>query len=90
MKEYLEYSEEVDDEMDVNHSATSPAIVCGINRIASIDELLADIPPRPVSDRLLARFLATPEPALVIVHIPTFQSEVRIFMVGYVLAHHAV
>ena len=90
MKEYLEYGEDVGDEMDVNHSATSPAIVCGINRIASIDELLADIPPRLVSDRLLARFLSSPEPAVVIIHIPTFQSEVRINMLGYFLADRAV
>ncbi|KAJ5090939.1 hypothetical protein N7532_009623 [Penicillium argentinense] len=74
---------------------TSPALLLGMSRPISKDELLVDIPPRSIADRLVARFFKTTEPSLsrylplqvsvhilivtVAVHGPTFQREYEQF-----------
>ncbi|KEY80325.1 transcription factor C6 [Aspergillus fumigatus] len=59
--------------------SSSPVLLLGLNKPASKDELLADIPPRPVADRLVSQFLHCREPILVVLHFPTFQKEYNQF-----------
>ncbi|RLM00164.1 hypothetical protein CFD26_107054 [Aspergillus turcosus] len=79
VKGYLqqEADEESEEEvMDDNFfDSSSPALLLGLNKPASKEELLADIHPRPVADRLVSQFLHSKEPLLVVIHFPTFQKE---------------
>ncbi|KAE8379406.1 fungal-specific transcription factor domain-containing protein [Aspergillus bertholletiae] len=69
-----------DETLDGGHLNTpSPTLLLGLSKIASKDDLLADIPPRPVTDRLIAQFINSKEPVLTTVHIPTFQKEYNLF-----------
>ncbi|KAF4245442.1 hypothetical protein CNMCM8980_009673 [Aspergillus fumigatiaffinis] len=76
-----ETDEESEDEfMDEDFfDSSSPALLLGLNKPASKQELLADIPPRPVADRLVSQFLHCKEPLLVVLHFPTFQKEYNQF-----------
>lgn len=49
---------------DDPYSDTSPALLLGMGRSMTKQELLVDIPPRSVTDRLVSRFLKTSEPSL--------------------------
>jgi hypothetical protein len=44
--------------------SSRPSLLFGFGTPPSKDELLADIPPRPVADRLIARFLNSGDPSL--------------------------
>jgi hypothetical protein len=57
-----ESEEEVMD--DDFFDSSSPALLLGLNKPASKEELLADIPQRPVADRLVSQFLHSKEPLL--------------------------
>jgi hypothetical protein len=66
VKEYLdedrENSEDEGDEADT-HDDSSPVLLLGNSRPVSKEEVLIDIPPRSIADRLVSRFLKTSEPA---------------------------
>ncbi|THC96452.1 hypothetical protein EYZ11_004043 [Aspergillus tanneri] len=82
VKEYLQGGDEISDEESEDSEAldpTSPTLLFGLSKTASIEELLADIPPRPVCDRLISQFLKSKEPLIVVYHIPTFQKEYNQF-----------
>ncbi|KAI2792476.1 hypothetical protein POX_b02514 [Penicillium oxalicum] len=57
----------------------SPALLLGISRPITKEEVIADMPPRPVADRLVSKFLKSAEPVVVILHIPTFQKQYEEF-----------
>lgn len=67
VKDYIDgYGEESDDEgaeedLDDNNS---PTLLLGMSRPITKEELLVDIPPREIADRLVSRFLKTTEPSL--------------------------
>lgn len=66
MKEYLgEDGENSDDEgAEVDpYDDSSPVLLLGHGRSVSKEEVLMDIPPRSIADRLVSRFLKTSEPA---------------------------
>lgn len=66
MKEYLdEDGEDSDNEgVDIDpYDDSSPVLLLGHGRPVSKEEMLMDIPPRPIADRLVSRFLKTSEPA---------------------------
>lgn len=67
MKEYLreneEESEESDVEPDVDESSRS-SFLFGYGRPPSKEELLADLPPPAVADRLIARYFISGDPVL--------------------------
>lgn len=44
--------------------SSRPSLLFGLGKPPSKEELLADIPPRPVADRLIARFLNSGDPSL--------------------------
>ncbi|GFF22425.1 uncharacterized transcriptional regulatory protein C1F7.11c [Aspergillus udagawae] len=83
VKGYLQ--QETDDESEEEimedgfFDSSSPALLLGLNKPASKEELLADIPQRPVADRLVSHFLHSKEPLLVVLHFPTFQKEYNQF-----------
>ncbi|KAF4264190.1 hypothetical protein KXW91_006645 [Aspergillus fumigatus] len=83
VKGYLqqETDEESEEEFmdEAFFDSSSPVLLLGLNKPASKDELLADIPPRPVADRLVSQFLHCKEPILVVLHFPTFQKEYKQF-----------
>ncbi|KGO41265.1 Transcription factor, fungi [Penicillium expansum] len=82
MKEYLdEDGEDSDNEgVDIDpYDDSSPVLLLGHGRPVSKEEMLMDIPPRPIADRLVSRFLKTSEPARVTIHVPTFQKEYEEF-----------
>ncbi|KAH3402718.1 hypothetical protein KXV81_000466 [Aspergillus fumigatus] len=83
VKGYLqqETDEESEEEFmdEAFFDSSSPVLLLGLNKPASKDELLADIPPRPVADRLVSQFLHCKEPILVVLHFPTFQKEYNQF-----------
>lgn len=68
MKAFLQQTdggfEDVVDDFPFDTSSTSPALLAGLNRPASIHDLLSDIPSRPVADRLVSRCLNSAEPSL--------------------------
>ncbi|GIJ89772.1 hypothetical protein Asppvi_008717 [Aspergillus pseudoviridinutans] len=72
-----ETDEESEEEIidDDFFDSSSPALLLGLNKPASKEEILADIPPRPVADRLVSQLLHCKEPLLVVLHFPTFQKE---------------
>ena len=45
----------------------------------TVEQILAHLPPRPVADRLLAKFFEMKEPAWMIFHIPTFSKDYQNF-----------
>lgn len=66
MKEYLDENQEdsEDDGVEVDTiDRSSPILLLGNSRPVSKEEVLADIPPRSITDRLISRFLKTSEPA---------------------------
>ncbi|KAH1513361.1 hypothetical protein KXW98_008234 [Aspergillus fumigatus] len=77
VKGYLqqETDEESEEEFmdEAFFDSSSPVLLLGLNKPASKDELLADIPPRPVADRLVSQFLHF------VLHFPTFQKEYNQF-----------
>ncbi|QQK41500.1 C6 transcription factor, putative [Penicillium digitatum] len=82
MKEYLDTDgEDYDDEgVEIDpYDDSSPVLLLGHGRPVSKEEMLMDIPPRPLADRLVSRFLKTSEPARVSIHVPTFQKEYEEF-----------
>ncbi|KAE8150537.1 putative fungal-specific transcription factor, partial [Aspergillus avenaceus] len=84
VKEYLHESNDVSDEDNIEDGRQDmalPALLSGLgmNKAASKEELLADIPPRPVTDRLIAQFLSGNEPVLNIIHVPALQKELNRF-----------
>ncbi|KAJ5669128.1 hypothetical protein N7462_010198 [Penicillium macrosclerotiorum] len=81
VKEYIDDHGDSEEEIieDDPYNDTSPALLLGIGRPMTKEELLMDIPPRSVADRLVSRFLKTSEPALVIIHVPKFQKEYEQF-----------
>ena len=66
VKEYIDEHGDSEEEIieDDPYNDTSPALLLGIGRLMTREELLMDIPPRSVTDRLVSRFLKTSEPAL--------------------------
>lgn len=68
VKGYLqqETDEESEEEFmdEAFFDSSSPVLLLGLNKPASKDELLADIPPRPAADRLVSQFLHCKEPIL--------------------------
>ncbi|KAI9039032.1 putative C6 transcription factor [Aspergillus affinis] len=81
VKEYLQGSDDESDEEDEEDSfdMASPTLLFGLNKPASKEELLADIPSRPVADRLISQFFTSKEPFIVVFHIITFQREYNAF-----------
>lgn len=66
MKEYLDDDKETSDDEGVDidpYDGSSPALLLGHGRPVSKEEMLTDIPPRSIADRLVSRFLKTSEPA---------------------------
>ncbi|PYH85403.1 hypothetical protein BO82DRAFT_424244 [Aspergillus uvarum CBS 121591] len=56
-------------------SGNSVHLFSGLSQNVSIDELIASLPSRTVADRLVASCLESSEPSLMIIHVPTFQSQ---------------
>ncbi|KAL4959584.1 Zn(II)2Cys6 transcription factor [Aspergillus stella-maris] len=54
-------------------------LLSGLSQNVSIRDLVADLPPRHVTDRLVSVCLESAEPSLIIIHIPTFQTQYHQF-----------
>lgn len=66
MKEYLDDEKETSEDEGVEidpFNDSSPALLLGHGRPVSKEEMLMDVPPRSIADRLVSRFLKTSEPA---------------------------
>ncbi|KAJ5579686.1 uncharacterized protein N7459_005671 [Penicillium hispanicum] len=78
VREYIDEQEENEEEEgaedDLDQEST-PVLLLGMGKPVTKEELLVDIPPRSIADRLVSRFLKTSEPSLVVVHVPTFRKE---------------
>ncbi|OGE57630.1 hypothetical protein PENARI_c001G06720 [Penicillium arizonense] len=82
VREYLDENGHDSDDQgaeDDPYESSSPVILFGNSRPVTKEEMLVDIPARSIADRLISRFLKTTEPALVAIHIPTFQKEYEKF-----------
>lgn len=67
VKEYLdEHGDNSDNDgvEDDPYDDSSPALLLGTGRSMTKEEVLVDIPPRSIADRLVSRFLKTSEPSL--------------------------
>lgn len=53
----------VDEEAPDTHDV-SPTLLLGWNKPATIEELLSDVPPRQVTDRLIYQFINLSEPII--------------------------
>ncbi|KAB5513167.1 fungal-specific transcription factor domain-containing protein [Coniochaeta sp. 2T2.1] len=51
---------------------SGPLLLLGAFPAASMPELIANLPPRPVTDRLIARFFQGKMPAWMMFHVPSF------------------
>lgn len=66
VKEYLDENQGNSEDEDVEADDTdnsSPILLLGNSKPASKEEVLLDVPPRSIADRLVSRFLKTSEPA---------------------------
>ncbi|KAJ5895032.1 hypothetical protein N7495_006723 [Penicillium taxi] len=82
VKEYLNEQEETYSKNGFEgdpYDKSSPVLLLGMSKPVSREELLSDIPPRSISDRLVSRFLKTTEPVLITIHVPTFRKEYERF-----------
>ncbi|PYI28666.1 Zn(II)2Cys6 transcription factor [Aspergillus indologenus CBS 114.80] len=82
VREYLREQDVHSDDELAQHdtkSVTAPTLLLGLHKPLRKEELLAQIPPRPVTDRLVAQWLNSKEPVISITHIPTFQKEYNKF-----------
>ncbi|KAJ5550779.1 hypothetical protein N7461_005477 [Penicillium sp. DV-2018c] len=83
VKEYLAANGEVSDEEEVvetdPYDESSPVLLLGGGGSVTKEEVLMDIPPRSIADRLVSRFLKTSEPSRVTIHVPTFHREYEEF-----------
>ncbi|KAF3014594.1 hypothetical protein E8E15_004107 [Penicillium rubens] len=82
VKECLDEDGENSDDEGVEvdpYDDPSPVLLLGHGPPVSKEEVLMDIPPRSIADRLVSRFLKTSEPARVLIHVPTFQKEYEEF-----------
>ena len=55
---------------------TDPMLLSGTQPLPDLQSVIADLPARVMTDRLLYRFFQSTENSLVILHIPTFEKEV--------------
>ncbi|KAL4911992.1 hypothetical protein BDW62DRAFT_36209 [Aspergillus aurantiobrunneus] len=80
-KESLQDSDGLSDEdtEDDGSNNNEPTIWFGISKPLSKEELLSDIPPRQITDRMVSYYLISKEPIVTILHVPTFQKEYNKF-----------
>ncbi|KKK24271.1 hypothetical protein ARAM_004402 [Aspergillus rambellii] len=81
-KESLRDSDELSDEDAVEYepvNENAPTILFGLGKTATKEELLTDLPSRTVADRLVSLFINSNQPAVVILHIPTFHKQYNQF-----------
>ncbi|KAL4786728.1 hypothetical protein BJX76DRAFT_88080 [Aspergillus varians] len=82
-KESLQDCDELsDDEESIEDDCPTrnePTIWFGISKPLSKEELLSDIPPRTVTDRLVSYYLISKEPVIASLHVPTLQKEYNNF-----------
>lgn len=66
VKEYLDEHDHSDEDgvEDDPYDDSSPALLLGTGRVMTKEDVLVDIPPRSIADRLVSRFLKTSEPSL--------------------------
>ncbi|KAM5343615.1 hypothetical protein ACJ41O_012152 [Fusarium nematophilum] len=55
----------------------APFLLEGVGTMSTIDDILSDIPPKDVADRLVSRYLNCTDPSIVILHKPTFEQEYK-------------
>ncbi|KAL4797994.1 hypothetical protein BDV19DRAFT_386654 [Aspergillus venezuelensis] len=67
-------------DVDIKPSEGHIHLLTGLGREVEMGDLLTSLPPRDVADRLVSLCLRSEEPALVIIHGPTFQAQYRQFM----------
>ncbi|KAK9858740.1 hypothetical protein MYU51_018049 [Penicillium brevicompactum] len=82
VKEYLDENQGNSEDEDVepdDMDSSSPVLLLGNSKPVSKEEVLLDIPPRSIADRLVSRFLKTSEPARIAIHVPTFHKEYEQF-----------
>ncbi|OJJ46897.1 hypothetical protein ASPZODRAFT_141678 [Penicilliopsis zonata CBS 506.65] len=82
VKESLQENSDFDDDEDDDTGPcgkSGPSLLFGMGKAVTLDELLADLPPRPVADLLVSQFLNSMEPAVVVLHFPTFRKQYNQF-----------
>ncbi|KAJ5959936.1 uncharacterized protein N7479_007086 [Penicillium vulpinum] len=82
LKENLDEDRETSDHERVEidpYDSSAPVLLFGHVRPVSKEEMLIDIPPRPIADHLISRFFNSSEPARVSIHVPTYQKEYEEF-----------
>ncbi|KAF4445582.1 transcription factor, partial [Fusarium albosuccineum] len=75
--------EHLDQGDGVNHGQrtqdSGPMLLEGIGEVSSIEDIMADIPPKNAADRLVSRYFNSPMPGIVIIHGPAFEQEYKQF-----------
>ncbi|KAJ5915809.1 hypothetical protein N7454_010950 [Penicillium verhagenii] len=82
VKEYLDEQEDNSDNdltEEDPYGDSTPALLLGMAKKVTKQEMLADIPARSIADRFISRFLTTFEPSIVVIHVPTFCKEYEEF-----------
>ncbi|KAB5533447.1 fungal-specific transcription factor domain-containing protein [Coniochaeta sp. 2T2.1] len=70
---HTEDDEDCDDPTELaTLNQSGPLLLLGAFPAASMPELIANLPPRPVTDRLIARFFQGKMPAWMMFHVPSF------------------
>ncbi|KAL7905077.1 fungal-specific transcription factor domain-containing protein [Trichoderma velutinum] len=65
--------------MGQSQSSSEPLLLDGVREISSVEDILADIPPKDFVNRLISRYFTSKDHSVVIFHAPTFQHEYKRF-----------
>ncbi|PMD40601.1 hypothetical protein L207DRAFT_528925 [Hyaloscypha variabilis F] len=79
LKDHLGATEAPQKEKDKPQSITGPDLLVGAVRSATRAEIMAALPPRSVTDALVAEFFSVPDMGCSLFHIPTFMKEYNRF-----------
>lgn len=74
----LYFEDEDKDEVKDDHETTA-SLLLNMDTNITKESLIAALPERPTCDRLIARYFRSNDPALHVIHRPTFQQEYREF-----------
>ncbi|KAF5710069.1 transcriptional regulatory [Fusarium mundagurra] len=80
IREHLDESHEASDLGIVDQAQSQVPLLLGPGRVAPhLDDILADVPPKHITDRLVSRYFTSTEPSIFITHSGEFEGEYKRF-----------
>ncbi|KAF5545679.1 transcriptional regulatory [Fusarium phyllophilum] len=80
IREHLDESHEASDLGIVDQAQSQVPLLLGPGRLASsLEDILADVPPKHITDRLVSRYFTSTQPSILITHSGEFEGEYKRF-----------